>query len=61
MRMTREAYARQVWKAVDEAAIGDVEAECPHENCGERLRVRTSSLQAGTVVICPQHGVIYRV
>lgn len=60
VRMTRDSYARQVWKAIQAIGEGENHIPCPHENCAEELRFFTASLRAGTAVVCPQHGVIFR-
>ena len=60
MRMTRDAYAREVWQAIEALHGGDRHIVCPHENCPEELRVFSASLRAGTAVMCPLHGVIFR-
>ncbi len=60
MRMTRDAYARQVWKVIEALSEGQDHVPCPHENCGEKVDVLTASVRAGTTVTCPQHGLIFR-
>ncbi len=60
MRMTRDSYAREVWKAVEAVQQGQEHIACPHENCEEELNVLAASLRAGTAIICPEHGVIFR-
>lgn len=60
MRMTRDAYAREVWKTIQAIHQGEVHIACPHENCDENLEVRMASLRAGTAVKCPSHGIIFR-
>lgn len=60
MRMTRDAYAREVWKAVEAFKQGERIIRCPHENCDEELEVIVASVQAGTTVKCPCHGIIFR-
>ena len=60
MRMTREAYAREVWKAVEAVRQGRNEVTCPHEDCKEYLRILMMSVQTGTTVVCPEHGLIFR-
>jgi hypothetical protein len=60
MRMTRESYAKEVWKAVISVREGKKDIDCPHEDCGEKLQIFSTSVQAGTTVVCPQHGVIFR-
>ncbi|MHB1000576.1 MAG: hypothetical protein ACYC27_15155 [Armatimonadota bacterium] len=59
MRMTRDAYAREVWKVVEELHGGYEPIPCPHENCQEQLRVLISSVKTGIRLICPQHGLIF--
>lgn len=60
MRMTREAYAREVWKAVEAVREGEDEVSCPHESCEKRLKVLLTSLRTGATIVCPEHGLIYR-
>jgi hypothetical protein len=60
MRMTREAYAKEVWKVVKSVGDGHAEVSCPHEGCEKPIQVQVKSMQAGPVVTCPDHGVIYR-
>jgi len=60
MRMTRDAYAREVWKAVEAIHEGQDETLCPHENCEQQLSVLVASVRAGTTIVCPQHGTIFR-
>ena len=60
MRMTRDAYAREVLKAIEAIQDGGDHIACPHENCEHDLIVFVASLRAGTAVLCPEHGVIYR-
>jgi hypothetical protein len=60
MRMTRDSYAREVWKVVEAIHQGHETTACPHENCEEQLEVLVASLRAGTTIVCPQHGVIFR-
>jgi hypothetical protein len=60
MRMTRDAYAREVWKAIEALHEGEDHISCPHENCDEELLVFNPSVRAGIAVICPEHGIIFR-
>jgi nitrite reductase/ring-hydroxylating ferredoxin subunit len=60
MRMTRDSYAREVWKVIEALSEGEEHISCPHENCEKELNVLAASLRAGTAVICPDHGVIFR-
>lgn len=60
MRMTREAYAREVWKTVQLVLDGENTVRCPHEDCQERILVLATSVRTGTTLVCPMHGVIYR-
>lgn len=60
MRMTREAYAREVWKVVESVREGNEDVACPHEGCKKLLEVWITSMRTGTTVVCPDHGVIYR-
>jgi hypothetical protein len=60
MRMTRDAYAREVWKAVEAVRHGEDGASCPRENCDERVKVLAASVKVGKIIICPAHGIIYR-
>jgi nitrite reductase/ring-hydroxylating ferredoxin subunit len=60
MRMTRDSYAREVWKAVEALHSGQDQIPCPHENCEELLNISATSIRAGTAIVCPEHGVIYR-
>ena len=60
MRMTRDSYAREVWKAIEALYDGQEHIACPHENCERELNVFEASIRAGTAVICPEHGVIFR-
>ncbi|HEY3298501.1 MAG TPA: hypothetical protein VGK34_07590 [Armatimonadota bacterium] len=60
MRMTREAYAREVWKVVESVRDGRDEVACPHDSCKQALKVLVASVQAGTTIVCPDHGIIYR-
>lgn len=60
MRMTREAYAREVWKAIESVRKGQHEVECPHGDCAKPLRVISVSVRTGTTIVCPDHGIIYR-
>ena len=60
MRMTRDAYAREVWKVVEAMRQGDNEITCPRENCEEELKILVASVRTGTAMICPEHGVIFR-
>jgi len=60
MRLTRDSYAREVWKAIEALHEGEGHIACPHDNCLEELTVFSASLRAGTAFICPRHGVIFR-
>lgn len=60
MRMTRDAYAREVWRILEAVEEGEDGVTCPRENCHELLQITMSSVQAGKTVVCPQHGVIFR-
>jgi hypothetical protein len=60
MRMTREAYAREVWKVVKSVQDGCLEVACPHEGCEKALKVLVASVKTGATVVCPDHGIIYR-
>jgi len=60
MRMTRDAYAREVWKLIETLEKEDDQATCPHENCEQQLDVVMTSVRTGTTVRCPDHGVIFR-
>lgn len=60
MRMTRDAYAREVRKAVEALSQGQEGISCPHENCEQSLRVLPPNIRTGTTVLCPEHGVIFR-
>jgi len=60
MRMTRDAYAREVWKVIEALQQGQDQVPCPHANCDERLDVLMASVRAGTTITCPEHGVIFR-
>jgi len=60
MRMTRDAYAREVWRAVEAMRQGDSRIMCPRENCEEELKVLVASLRTGTTMVCPEHGIIFR-
>jgi nitrite reductase/ring-hydroxylating ferredoxin subunit len=60
MRMTREAYAREVWKAIEAVKNGSDAVPCPHDNCEQLLRVLVTSVHTGTTIVCPQHGLIFR-
>ena len=60
MRMTRDAYAREVWKVVEALHQGQDEIPCPHESCEEFLRASASDIHTGTTLTCPDHGVIFR-
>lgn len=60
MRMTRDAYAREVWKVIEAVKHGQEQIACPHENCDEPLRVMVASVRVGRTIICPEHGVIFR-
>ena len=60
MRMTRNAYAKEVWRAIEAIRQGEDEISCPHEDCGQQLRVLVASVRTGTTVVCPEHGIIYR-
>lgn len=60
MRMTRDSYAREVWKVIEAIQEGEEHIYCPHDNCEEELIIMAASLRAGTAMICPKHGVIYR-
>lgn len=60
MRMTREAYAREVWKTIENALEGEDQVQCPHEDCEKEIQVINTSVHTGTTLVCPQHGVIYR-
>jgi hypothetical protein len=60
MRMTREAYAREVWKAIEAVCEGEETVACPHEDCREKLKILIASVQTGATIVCPSHGLIYR-
>lgn len=60
MRMTRDAYAREVWKAIEAMREGEEEVTCPHHDCEEQLKILTTSIRAGTTMVCPRHGIIFR-
>ena len=60
MRMTRDAYAREVWKVIEAVEDGKDSVACPHENCEQQLRVLVGSIRTGAALACPEHGVIYR-
>jgi flavorubredoxin len=60
MRMTREAYAREVWKVLEAMREGKRQVTCPRENCNELLQVIMTSVKTGKALVCPQHGVIFR-
>lgn len=60
MRMTRDAYAREVWKVVEALHHGDEEITCPREECDESLKILAASIRNGTTMTCPSHGVIFR-
>ena len=60
MRMTRESYAKEVWKAVLAVREGAKDITCPHEDCSEKLRIFSTSIQAGTTIVCSQHGFFFR-
>ena len=60
MRMTRDSYAKEVWKVVEALHDGEEHIPCPHEDCENELDLLTASIRAGTAVTCPQHGVIFR-
>ncbi len=60
MRMTRDAYAREVWKVVEAFHQGQELIPCPHENCDKQLKVSRPSIKTGTVLICSEHGIIFR-
>lgn len=60
MRMTRDTYAKEVWKVIQSFHEGENHISCPHENCEHELLIFMASLRAGTAVVCPEHGVIYR-
>lgn len=60
MRMTRDSYAREVWKAIEAVRQGEEHIPCPHENCERELSILATSLRAGTAIVCPEHGVIFR-
>ncbi len=60
MRMTRDTYAREVWKAIQALQDGGDHIPCPHENCEKELEIFMASLRAGMAIVCPEHGVIYR-
>ncbi len=58
--MTRDAYAREIWKIIEALDDDKEPVICPHENCEKQLDVDMVSVQAGTTVRCPDHGVIFR-
>lgn len=60
MRMTRDAYAREVWKLIESYDETEEPITCPHENCEQQLAIAMASVRTGTTVICPDHGVIFR-
>ncbi|MBP6965327.1 MAG: hypothetical protein KBC96_13080 [Armatimonadetes bacterium] len=60
MRLTRDAYAREVWKVIETLNEGEQPLVCPHEGCEKPLDVSAPSLHTGTTVSCPEHGVIFR-
>ena len=60
MRMTRDSYAREVFKAIEALHDGEDHIACPHETCEQELDILMASLRAGTAVTCPDHGVIFR-
>jgi len=60
MRMTRDAYAKEVWKAVEAIRQGDNQITCPREDCEEELKILAVSVRTGTTVVCPEHGIIFR-
>lgn len=60
MRMTRDAYAREIWKLIESLDQDEEPATCPHENCEQELCVITASVRTGTTLNCPDHGVIFR-
>jgi len=60
MRMTRETYAREVWKVVEIVRKGEETVTCPHEGCEKLLKVVLTSVRTGTRFVCPDHGIIYR-
>ncbi len=59
MRMTREAYAKEVLKTVEAVLEGEKNVCCPHENCDQPLQSLNPSMQAGMTIKCPLHGIIY--
>lgn len=60
MRMTRDSYAKEVWKVIEALQEGEEHIACPHQNCEQELNILMASLRAGTAIICPDHGVIFR-
>lgn len=60
MRMTRDAYAREVWKLIESLEQEEDQVTCPHENCEQHLDVVMASVRTGTTLSCPDHGVIFR-
>jgi len=58
--MTRDAYARAVWRVIENLHEEDEPVICPHENCDKQLNVVMTSVRTGTTVSCPDHGVIFR-
>ncbi len=60
MRMTRDAYAREVWRVIESLDKEDEPVVCPHENCERPLDIVMTSIRTGTTVNCPDHGVIFR-
>lgn len=60
MRMTRDTYAKEVWKVVEAMHEGDTKISCPHENCTEELLITLTNVHTGIRIICPEHGLIFR-
>lgn len=60
MRMTRDTYAREVWRAIEALHKGENEISCPHENCRQRLCILYASVRTGRQFVCPEHGLIFR-
>jgi hypothetical protein len=58
--MTKDGYAKEVWKVVSAIHDGEKHIMCPHEDCERELTVFMASLHAGTAFVCPTHGVVYR-